>query len=291
MGEIAALANAVVWALTGVVTKGLGKKVSPIQIVAFQSWIALALFGLIGLLFSQVDELFRAPLRSVLLLAAGAFINTIGSIIFWMAIARGKVSSVYPTTQSVFILVSMLAAWLLLGDTPRAGVVFGAALIIGGVLLLNRQAPDGKFGKRQQNDYIAISLAVATSLLWAGGFITTVVGLEDTRPLPAAMIRILVPSALFLVLSMLVPSTRINRVFKGNEIRLTVSALLFAFSALSFVFALGNASPGVVVLLINTSPMFAVIFAVIALGERLTLHVILGSVCSLLGIFAVLAFR
>ena len=291
MGEIAAIANAVVWALTGVVTKGLGKKVSPIQIVAFQSWIALGLFGLIGLLFSQVDELFRAPLRSVLLLAAGAFINTIGSIIFWMAIARGKVSSVYPTTQSVFILVSMLAAWLLLGDTPRAGVIFGAALIIGGVLLLNRQTADGKFGKRQQNDYIAISLAVATSLLWAGGFITTVVGLEDTRPLPAAMIRILVPSALFLVLSMLVPSTRINRVFKGNEIRLTVSALLFAFSALSFVFALGNASPGVVVLLINTSPMFAVIFAVIALGERLTLHVILGSVCSLLGIFAVLAFR
>ncbi len=280
-----------IWALTGVVTKGLDKKVSPIQIVAFQSWIALALLGLIGLLFSQVDELFRVPLKSSLLLAAGAIINTIGSIMFWMAIARGKVSSVYPTTQGVFILVSMLAAWLLLGDTPRVWVVVGAVLIIGGVLLLNRQTAEEKFGNRQHNDYITISLAVATSLLWAGGFITTVVGLEDTPPLPAATIRILVPSALFLVLSMLVPSTRINRVYKGNEIRLTVSALLFAFSALSFVFALGNAPPGVVVLLINTSPMFAVIFAVIALRERLTLHVILGSMFSLLGIFAVLAFQ
>ncbi len=291
MGELAALANAVVWALTGVITKGVGKNVRPTHIVAAQSWIGLTLLLVIGLAVSQIDDLLRVPLDSALILAGGAFINTLGSLVFWVAISRGKVSSVYPTTQSIFILASVAAGWLFLDDTPQFGVLGGAALIIGGVVLLNRNAGPPRPGTNQRSDFIAIGLAAVTSLLWAGGFVTTAIGLEDADPVPAATIRNLVPAALFVIISIAFPSTRITRVYRGNSIRLIAGAMLFAFSALSFVFALDNAPPGVVVVLINTSPMWALVFAAIWLRERLTRMTIGGAVLTVAGIFVVLAFR
>ena len=296
MGELAALANAVVWALTGVVTKGVGKNVRPTHIVAAQAWIGLALLGVLGLLVGQIDDLWRVPFRSALLLAGGAVINTVGSLVFWVAISRGRVSTVYPTTQSIFILASVAAGWLFLSDTPQAGVIGGAALTIAGVVLLNWRSanttPGGAAGgDRARGDYIALMLAVITSMLWAGGFVTTAIGLEDTAPLPAATIRNLVPAALFVVVSLVFPSTRISRVYRGNTVRLTVGATLFAVSSLSFVFALDNAPPGVVVVLINTSPMWAVVLAALVLRERLTRFAVGGAALSLAGIFVVLAFR
>lgn len=105
MGELAALANAVVWALTGVITKGVGKNVRPTHIVAAQTWIGLVLLLIIGLAVSQIDNLLRIPIDSALILAGGALVNTLGSLVFWVAISRGRVSSVYPTTQSIFILI------------------------------------------------------------------------------------------------------------------------------------------------------------------------------------------
>ena len=127
--------------------------------------------------------------------------------------------------------------------------------------------------------------------MWVGGFLSTVVGLEETPPVAAAIIRNLVPAILFVAVSILFPSTRITRVFRGNGIRLTVGAVLFAIGALTFVLALAKASPGVVVVLINTSPMFAVILAVVILRERLSRFAIVGMALSMAGIFIVLGFR
>jgi drug/metabolite transporter (DMT)-like permease len=313
LGELAAVANAVVWALTGVVTKGIGKKVRPTHIVAAQVWIGLALLLAVGFAIGQIDEFGKIQLRSALYLAGGALINTAGSLVFWFALSRSTISKVYPTTQSIFISLSVFTGWLFLGDSPQIGVIGGAILIIGGVILLNWQPADrkhespestaatggtsaagvgiGKPRRKPRGDFIGIGLSVATSFLWAGGFISTVIGLEETPPVAAATIRNLVPAILFLVINIFVPSARVTRVFKGNGIRLTTSAVLFALSALTFVIALDNAPPGVVVVLINTSPMWAVVFAAILLRDRLTRFALGGAALSMAGIFVTLAFR
>jgi drug/metabolite transporter (DMT)-like permease len=290
LGELAALANAVVWALTGVIVKGVGKNVRSSHIVTTQVWIGLVFLLLVSLVIGQIDNLAHLQLRSVLFLAGGALINTAGSLVFWVALGRGTVSSVYPTTQSIFIVVSMVSGWLLLDDSPQVGVIGGAVLIIGGVILLNWRTKVDSPGTKDRGDYVGVLLAAATAFLWAGGFLSTVVGLEETPPVAAATIRNLVPAILFVAVSILLPSTRITRVFRGNGIRLTVGAVLFAFSALTFVLALSEASPGVVVVLINTSPMFAVIFAVVFLRERLSRFAMVGTVLSMAGIFVVLGF-
>lgn len=290
MGELAALINAVAWALTGVVLKGVGKNVRSSHIVATQALIGLAFLVVVSLVIGQIDDLANLQIRSALFLAGGALVNTAGSLVFWLALSRTTVSSVYPTTQSIFIVVSMVSGWLFLDDSPQVGVVGGALLIIGGVILLNWRAEDGSPNSEVRRDYVGILLAAVTAVLWVGGFLSTVVGLKETPPVAAAIVRNLVPAVLFLVVNILFPSTRVTRVFRSNEIRLTVAAVLFAFSALTFVLALAETSPGVVVVLINTSPMFAVIFAVVLLHERLSRFAIAGTVLSMAGIFFVLRF-
>ena len=291
MGELAALANAVIWALTGIVLKGVGKNVRSSHIVTSQALIGLAFLLVVSLVIGQIDDLAHLQLRSVLFLAGGALINTAGSLVFWLALSRTTVSSVYPTTQSIFIVVSMVSGWLFLDDSPQVGVIGGAALIIGGVILLNWRVKDDSPGATGRGHYAGILLPAVAAVLWAGGFLSTVVGLEETPPVAAATIRNLVPAILFVAVSILFPSTRITRVFRGNGIRLTVGAVLFAISALTFVLALAKASPGVVVVLINTSPMFAVILAVVILRERLSRFAIVGTALSMAGIFIVLGFR
>jgi drug/metabolite transporter (DMT)-like permease len=309
MGELAAVANAIVWALTGVVTKGVGKNVRPTHIVAAQVWIGLAFLLTVGFIVGQIDELINVELRSAIYLAGGAVINTAGSLVFWLALSRGTVSTVYPTTQSIFISISVFAGWLFLDDEPQMGVIGGAILIIAGVILLNLRPADepatevdsapGPTGqairqrttKKFRGDYIGIGLGVTTSFLWAGGFLSTVVGLEETPPVAAATIRNLVPAILFVGVAIFFPTHRVTRVFRANGIRLTVGAMMFALSALTFVIALDNAPPSVVVVLVNTSPMWAVVFAAIALRERLTRFALGGALLSMAGIFVTLAFR
>ena len=308
MGELAAVANAIVWALTGVVTKGVSKNVRPTHIVTAQVWIGFVFLILVGFAIGQIDDLINVDPRSATYLVGGALVNTAGSLVFWLALSRGTVSAVYPTTQSIFIMISVFAGWLFLGDEPQMGVIGGAILIIFGVILLNLKPEtsdfDQEFGSatnprsldrpyrsKPRGDYIGIGLGVATSFLWAGGFLSTVVGLEDTPPVAAATIRNLVPAVIFILIALVFPSQRITKVFRGNEVRRVGGAILFALSALSFVIALDNAPPGVVVVLINTSPMWAVVFATIVLRERLTRFALGGAALSMAGIFVTLAFR
>ena len=300
MGESLALLNAVIWALTGVVTKGVGRDVKPIHIVTTQVWVGFLFLIGIGLVTGYLDDMADVQIRSALYLAGGALVNTAGSLVFWQAITRSTVSKVYPTTQSIFISISVLAGWLFLGDSPQIGVVGGAILIIGGVILLNRK-PDAVVQKSanpslasergSRGDYIGLGLAGLTSILWAVGFLSTVVGLQDTPPVLAATIRNFVPAILFIPMVFVIPSTRVSRVFKRNGTRLILGAVLFVGSSLTFVLALDNAPPGVVVVLINTSPMWAVVLAMVLLKERLDRYGLAGAVLSVAGIFVTLAFR
>ncbi len=73
--------------------------------------------------------------------------------------------------------------------------------------------------------------------------------------------------------------------------RLFASAILFAVSALTFVLALDQAPPSVVVVLINTSPMWAVVLATVLLRERLSKYALAGAALSVAGIFVTLALR
>jgi len=85
VGESLALLNAVIWALTGVVTKGVGRDVKPIHIVTTQVWVGFLFLIGIGLVTGYLDDMADVQIRSALYLAGGALVNTAGSLVFWQA--------------------------------------------------------------------------------------------------------------------------------------------------------------------------------------------------------------
>ena len=290
IGEIAALSNAAVWATTGVVSKGLRREVRPLHIVTLQIWSAFLILTVAAAVFGQLGPLWRMPVSAAAVFAGSSVINTVGALTFWMAMSRGTVSRVYPTTQGLFILMSISAGALLLGDDLGAGVLIGAALIIAGVVLVNRR-------KRRQEDEasdrraeaIALSLSAITALLWASAFAMTADALDESEPLPAAIIRNAVPAALLGLLALFVPHIRVTRVFRPSWRRLLVIGALIAYLEYSFVLALDRASPSVAAVLINTSPMWATALALIVLRERLSKAAMIGVALSVAGIIAAIA--
>lgn len=289
IGEIAALSNAAVWAGTGVVAKGLGREVRPLHIVTMQMWSAFLILFAAAAVFGQLGSLWHMPRSSAAIFAGSSIINTAGSFTFWMAMSRGTVSRVYPTTQGLFILMSMAAGWIFLGDEPKLGVIAGAAVIIGGVVLVNRRADDAAQARDRRAEAIALSLSAVTALLWAAAFVLTAGALEDSEPLPAAVIRNAVPAALLGTLALFVPRIRVTRVFRPNWRRLIAIGVLIAYLEYSFVLALDKASPGVAAILINTSPMWAMALALLVLRERLPRTALAGVALSIVGIVVVVA--
>ena len=60
----------------------------------------------------------------------------LGAFLSWMLILRkSRLSAAFPTSAIVFIGV-MFSSWLVLGETVTWTMVAGAALIVGGILLL-----------------------------------------------------------------------------------------------------------------------------------------------------------
>jgi drug/metabolite transporter (DMT)-like permease len=290
IGEIAALSNAAVWALTGVVTKSIDRDVRPVHIVTAHAWLGITIFLIAGLATGKIDDLFNTPTRSVLILGGGALFNTLGSLVFWMAITRGSVSKVYPTTQSLFILVSILTSWAVLGESPGIGIAAGAPLIIGGVVLLNWRTQNAGGAGDSEGGLTVPLLAMAAALLWSAAFVTAAEALKDTEPLAGATIRNIVPAITYLMVTIFMPSSRLTRVPRVAYPRILLSGVFFAYGAFSFVFALDRAPAGVVAVLINTAPMWALALSFVFLGERLTKFSVIGVGFSLLGIVAVLAF-
>src|SRR3972149_5927764 len=141
LGEASALLNAVTWAATGVTTKKLSSAVRPIHVVTVHSVAATAVFIVVLAASGQADNLWHAPAFALFMFIAAAAFNTVGSLLFYTAISSGSVGGTYTTTTGLYVLLSVLAGTLVLGEkvTPVTGV--GALGIVAGVWVLNSSGP------------------------------------------------------------------------------------------------------------------------------------------------------
>ncbi|NQU96616.1 MAG: hypothetical protein HQ548_03085 [Chloroflexi bacterium] len=141
---------------------------------------------------------------------ASAVANTVGQITFLYAISLGSVGWTFTMTNSIFIPLSVLAGWLLLGDDVNGWTWVGGGAIMVGLYLLNRpvraRAPaegsDPGNGSTVGTGRVvprATVMAVLSGLLWVVGLVFTARGLEGTDLMAAATVRTGVPALLFVL--------------------------------------------------------------------------------------------
>ena len=131
-----ALLTALIWGIVPLMEKlGLGAT-APMAGLFMRSAGVAAGALVVGLCTHPWPQMLRMPVSSMLLLATGGFLaSVVGQMSFYQALKAGSVSRVVPIAGA-YPLVAALLGWWLLREPLTPARALGAALVVGGVMLL-----------------------------------------------------------------------------------------------------------------------------------------------------------
>lgn len=283
-GEVCAILAAFFWAF-GASLYGRGvRESSPLEFnfvrsisVALFSFLLLFLLGEWGSLFSvDVATLVVMGLSSVLVLA-------VGDSLYFFGLKTIGVTKTVPITYSYSILVILLSI-LVLGEEVTSQIIVGTAAIIVGVWLVANKALDRT--RTSDSSLSGVVASLGTVVCWGFGVVLFKILLENNDPFVLAAGRML-----FLLPTMGILSA-ISRVHVSSNRRWTKNQLTFAL--LSGLVALGvgdtllyfgleSANMNIVAPLTSTTPIFSAIIAVLFLGEKVSVKVVIGTLLVTVG--------
>ena len=136
VGELSALASALVWACNSVLLRWLSPRADVVALNALRCVVATLL--LVGALLVQgrVLELFDVALGPLVLLVASVVVGIgLGDSLYFHALRLVGVSRAQPISMSYPLFTAVLAATLL-GEALTLTVLSGIALVTGGVYLV-----------------------------------------------------------------------------------------------------------------------------------------------------------
>ncbi len=136
MGYLYALLTALLWGVAPLFGKLGLEEVDALAGMTLRTMVVGAVLLLFGGFTGQLANVTSIGLKSGLLIAAeGLLASLLGHLAYYQALKLGDASRVVPVTAA-FPLVTVLMAILFLGEPLTWQRVLGAALVVGGVLLI-----------------------------------------------------------------------------------------------------------------------------------------------------------
>ena len=281
-GALAALGSAVAWAVTSLLARSLMSELGSVGVNAIRSTIGGVLL-IAWVLATAGAGVFTAISASGWLLLGLSIVTAIalGDTVFFestRAIGVGRamtISTTYPLGAAV-----IAAAFL---DEPvTVPIAVGSLVTMAGLVLIvapwAERAPEERF-------WFGVGAAAIASLAWAVSTVLVKPPLSEMGPVTAQAIRLPVAS---MVLWLTPWARSVPRAFvrssRAVQIRIAILGAITSVSSVMFVAGVKHAGVAVASILSSTAPMFAIPFAVVFLGERITLRAFLGIVLTLAGI-------
>jgi len=281
-GALAALGSAVAWAVTSLLARSLMSELGSVGLNAIRSTIGGALL-IAWVLATAGAGAFTAISASAWLLLGLSIVTAIalGDTVFFestRAIGVGRamtISTTYPLGAAV-----IAAAFL--NEPVTAPIAVGSLVTMAGLVLIvapwAERAPEERF-------WFGVGAAAIASLAWAVSTVLVKPPLSEMGPVTAQAIRLPVAS---MVLWLTPWARSVPRAFvrssRAVQIRIAILGAITSVSSVMFVAGVKHAGVAVASVLSSTAPMFAIPFAVVFLGERITLRAFLGIVLTLAGI-------
>ena len=283
--EVLALTGAFFTALGQITAKRSIGLVSPGFFLALRWSASLLLLSLAVTLVGGWSD-FRLSGELIYLVAGGV----IGPVVAWnlyaRAIMRLDVGVAYPITQSQ-ALASMLLAAIFLGEVPTPAAVLGAALIVGGVVLLHG-LPRGQGAAKLST--VGVLLALGTAACWATSYVWWKLGVTYFTVFQSNWTRVAVP-ALVMTLAFVVGRRAAHAVPLSRQLHwrgLLFPALTGLFAdllAFGFQFAaLRVGTVSTVAPIVGSSPLFVIALSSLFLGERLSRSALVGVATIMVGV-------
>ena len=288
MGEVFALAAALIWAGAVILFRKSGETISPLALNLFRVSLSSMLFG--AVLLATGRSVWRAaPLGDyAILMASGVIAIAVSDTLLHMCLNRvgAGVNALVNTLYAPFIVI---CAWFMLGERLGSWQIAGMVLILSAVLVTTRVTPPADTERKTLLSGILIGVAAMASLSF--GIVLAKPVLNHTDVVWATAIRQF-GSLLVLVPVCLIHSDRRNlwSVFRPHASwRFSVpGTVMGSFLALMcWIAGMKLINAGTAAILNQTSTIYILIFATLFLKEPFSWRRARAAGLALGGIFLV----
>ncbi len=286
IGEIAAIATALCWAITSTAFEDAGKKIGSVNLNLLR-----LLFGFVFLsTFTLITRGQLLPMDATAstwgwLMLSGLVGVVIGDLMLFEAFVRigARISMlIYASVPPL----SALFAYMFLGESMTTFQLIGMFITIVGIALV---ILDGKGQKvKLSHPLVGVLLAFGGAVGQAAGYIIGKYGMGDYDAFASTQIRLIAGILSFIIIFTLRGYWKsFLPLFKEPaKLRSTVIGAIFGpFIGISLsLFAVQRINPGVASTLISITPVILIPYAVFVKKETVKLRDILGSVIAVIGL-------
>ena len=278
LGEFFTIIAALCWALGASLYKKSLLNVRPVTLNLFRSFsatiyafLALYLLGKWSLL-SKLDMVSLACIgfSSLLVLA-------VGDMLYFTGLKFVGVAKTVPIAYSYSIFVALMSI-IFIGESMTAPILLGTAAVVSGIWLVAGRAENEV--SKQEHPKLGILAALGTALCWACGVTVFKVILTNTDPFILGSVRMLFLLPVLGLLTILPFGKRSSarHLTRFNILTMFLSGLIAVGVGDTFyLIGLEITKANVVAPLASTTPLFAVIIAVLFLKEEISKRVVVGT--------------
>ena len=283
LGALCALGSALTWTIISLLVRTLAETFSTVRLNALRSVFGGIFLLLWVLLLDRGMGLTQVSPAAFALLALSVVGPSLGDTLFFestrsLGLARAlTVSMIYP-------LITALLAVGLLGERITGRLAAGMLLTLGGLALIvtgRGTAPP----EATTPSWKGLGTALLAALAWAVSVILMKPALGEVDATTAQAIRL--PLAGIVLFALPWARGAVDQLMRSRgqiQLRVLWVGGLTAVSSLMFVAGLKYAGATVGTVLSSTSPLFAIPFGLVFLGERLAARTVLGAILTVAGI-------
>jgi len=292
LGLLYAFGYTLSWAAAGAMLRTLSKRLDPFLIIGVRALIACVVVIPLGLMMGREQYAALTVTRLVPLVGSVLIGGLLGSVCNVYALRAIGLSRAFPISNSS-PLFTLLFSFFILGERPAWTVVPGAVLVLIGVTLIARPRSHSVHDEGQEvssrDRVVGVGFALLAAMLYGITGVVLSLGVSGVHALVASSVRVPAVAITGLAISGARGKWSMLRGLDRKTISLLilVGTIGYAMVTTFYVSSVQAVGPSITSIIGTTTPMFALPFSVLALGERITRATIVGTMLTVLGIVLV----
>lgn len=307
-GELIALFSALLWAVSSVLLTVGVRRVHVLPMNFVRCVVSTVFFWVLLPFYGGIQALQSIPVAQWIWMAVSVLtLLVIGDSLYFHSMDLAGVSWAMPVA-STNPLWAVLGAALLLDEPLTVSLLAGALLVFAGVVLVSWEGPRsaprvptsppslleegvaGTNGRQMPSaKRLGLILAASVSLIWGLGQVSLKPATADVHSVVANSIR--QPMGTLVLLGLALPRGRwrsLLQLDKRSWLMIIVASIVgTGMGTLFFVISIQIVGAGRAAILTSTSPLMAIPFSFLWLGERPTRWTLAGTLLTVVGIVLV----
>jgi drug/metabolite transporter (DMT)-like permease len=292
IGQIAALATAFCWTVTGVTYQIAGRKIGSVNVNMIRMVIALVLLSSYSFFAYGSFLPTSASLHNIVWLSLSGLVGfVIGDLCLFQAyvLIGARISMLVMTLSSP---IAAIFGWLIMGETMSPLSLVGMALTLGGIALviLERPTAEEEGTSRIGLKYPTKGLLLALGGAFGQGFglVLSKYGIGNFNPIQGTQIRAIAALVGFTIFFFAIRQWGIffKSLNRPKVISVVAIGSIFGpFLGVSLsLFAVQHATTGVASTIMSIMPIIIIPVSVVMFKEKVTVKEIIGAVIAIAGV-------